>query len=175
MEYIFFAAAIAFYLYRAFTQAQKKAKADTERRRKSNEESRPASVPSIPTLEEVLTEVFREAEMKTKPFGEGKTLSTDRRKVARQEQKKMLEQSRTPLPATKKVALKKKTSAPFLTSDYTAETIEPEGTPSQSMQDFIKESQLTDAYALGKKKTPTTTFNLREAVIAKIILDRPEW
>jgi hypothetical protein len=173
MEYVIFFAILLFYIFRTLSKAQKKAKEEAERRRRMNEHMAPSpTVPSAPkSLEDVLTEVFREVETKSKPFGDKRTIppvltqKKHERKAAQQPVQQSPKQQR---PA-------KKAPTPFLTSDYSAETIEPEGTPSAAMEDFIRKSQVTDAYLRQKKETARMKFSLRDAVIAKIILDRPEW
>lgn len=172
MEYVIFSAIVIFYLYRTFSQAQKRAKQEAERRQRSNEQvpREQSANPKQKTLEDVLTEVFREVENKSKPFGE--KLPVPQRSTRREKDKRALQ---APAAKPKPTKPKKKEPAPFLTTDYTPETVEPEGTPSTSMQDFIKKSQLTDAYAQDRKETARVKFKLRDAVIAKIILDRPQW
>lgn len=172
MEYLIFFAILLFYIYRTFSQAQKNAKQEAERRRRANEQSSPAEMTTSQpkTLEDVLTEVFREVESKSKPYGDKRQMppAVPQRKAEKKKASQVSTQRRQPV-------AQKKDPTPFLTTDYTEETVEPEGTPSTAMQDFIKKTQLSDAYAHAKKNAKPANFNLREAVIAKIILDRPEW
>jgi hypothetical protein len=172
MEYLIFFAILLFYIYRTFSQAQKNAKQEAERRRRANEQAPPAEMttPQPKTLEDVLTEVFREVESKSKPYGDKRQIppAMPQPKAEKKKASPVSEQWKKPV-------VKKKDPAPFLTTDYTEETVEPEGTPSTAMQDFIKKTQVSDAYAHAVKGTKPAKFNLREAVIAKIILDRPEW
>ena len=175
MQYVFFALIILFYLYRTFSTAQKKAREDAERRRKLNPQTpQQPNSPELPkTFQDMMTEVFREAEMKTKPYGDGRTMPP----VVRQ--KKQYEPRRTfqnPPPKTipPKIQLpKKKEASPFLTTDYTPEILEPEGTPSTMLQEYSKQN--SEAYLIKDQDGNHLRFNIRDAVIAKIILDRPEW
>ena len=172
MEYLLFFAVLVFYIFRTLSKAQKKAKEEAARRKMLNEQmATPETVSAPKTFQEVMTEVFREVETKSKPYGDKRTMPPvlaqkkyDRKAAQQPVQQKPKQQS----PA-------KKAPAPFLTSDYSAETIEPEGTPSAAMEDFIRKAQVTDAYLQQKKEMARVRFNLRDAVIAKIILDRPEW
>ena len=181
MQYVLFFIILLFYLYRAFSGAQKKAKQEAEQRRRANEQNpQPPSAPTQQkTLQEVLTEVFRETEMKTKPFGDGRTIPPVVQSKKTFEKKPVVQKPVTTYSQTtyssKNQPQKKKETKPFLTSDYTAETIDPEGTPSAMSKDYIQQTQVADAYLLKEQGSVRYKFDIRNAVIAKIILDRPEW
>jgi hypothetical protein len=179
MQYLFFFAILLFYIYRTFSQAQKKAKEDAARRRQTNEQQPQQPVPSNQpkTLQEVLTDVFRETEMKTKPYGDGRKLPpvTQPKKVYPQPVQKPFQQTRTATATVKTDIGKKKEAQPFLSVDYTPEPLPKEGASTGSMEDFIKHTQVSDAYLISGQGKRRINFNIRDAVIAKIILDRPEW
>ena len=148
-------------------------------------ETPPRQVPT--SLEDVLQEVIRETQ-KRQTYTEVNTPPPPPppppppyQKPNPFERKKQEQKFPVPQPYSQP---KKKPASPFLTTDYSPEpyekpkkildTIEAEGTPSTLMQDVIAQSQLTDA---GVKRRPSirSRFNGREAMIAKIILDRPQW
>lgn len=173
IKYIIFAIVIIIYAYRAITKTMRNAKEEAERRKKLNEEAgksittQPSSGKSI---DEVLAEVFREVETKTKPFGQLEKPRQQKQKPFHE--KKKVQSTAATMPA--KPSVTKKEPVPFLTTDYTAQMLEPEGTPSHMMEDYIRKGQLTDVYNV-KEKTTIRKINLREAVIASIVLQRPEW
>ncbi|MCY7409603.1 MAG: hypothetical protein LH473_04965 [Chitinophagales bacterium] len=176
MEWIFFALAAALYIYRFISKTNKAAAEEAERRKRMNEETG-KSIAELPaerakTPEEVLAEVFKNFETKTKPFAQQAkpviaksnpyTSKTTTNTVAK--------------PIQKSFAAKKREPVPFLTNDYSAESILPEGTPSHMMEDYIKKSELSDGYTLSDSRSEfKKNFNLRQAVIANVILTRPEW
>jgi hypothetical protein len=177
MQYVVFALIIIFYIYRTFSTAQKKAKEDAERRRRLNPQSPQQQNPPAPpkTIQEVLTEVFRETEMKTKPYGDGRKMPVPPQPIKRYEQKPPLQKPGAKPIGQKIQQPKKKELSPFLTTDYTPQKLEPEGTPSAMSKEYNPITQTSDAYLIKGKDSIRANFNIRDAVIAKIILDRPEW
>ena len=178
MQYVIFFVILLFYIYRTFSQAQKKAKEKAERRRRTNDQlpQQPVSPNTPKTLQEVLTDVFRETEMKTKPYGDGRKLPpvTQTKKVYPQVQKPF-QQARTATSTVKTDIGKRKEPQPFLNVDYSPQPLPKEGASTGSMEDFIKHTEVSDAYLIKSKEQRRINFNIRDAVIAKIILDRPEW
>jgi len=173
MQYLFFAAILLFYLYRSFSVAQKKAKEDAERRRIQNPQIPNQQDTPVPqkSIEQVLTEVFRETEMKTKPYGDGRKRSLFEPPKKSYEKKPVVQR-----PAYKPIqAPKKKEASPFLTTDYSPELVDAEGTPSAMSKESEGKIQSSDAYRIKGLEGKRINFNIRDAVIAKIILDRPEW
>ncbi len=176
MEWIFFALAAALYIYRFISKTNKAAAEEAERRKRINDETG-KSIAELPeerakTPEEVLAEVFKNFETKTKPFAQqAKPVTAKNNPYTRQTTANTVTK-----PIQKPFVAKKREPVPFLTNDYSAESISPEGTPSHMMEDYIKKSELTDGYSLNSHKSELRkNFNLRQAVIANVILTRPEW
>jgi hypothetical protein len=177
MQYLFIAIIIIVYVLR-FLYKQKKEQEEAARRRGQVPPTMPApptSEDTIPppinqpqpkTIDEILKEMHRRIETQGKPFAKPAIPQKTVRKVeAKKEPAKP--QPRAP---------EKKEPAPFLTEEYSAYHIEGQKTPSNMAEDFIKKGQLTDVYN-EPKRTPKLLpkFNLQDAVIASVVLERPEW
>jgi len=172
MQYLLFIAIMLIYIFRVFSQAQKKAREEAERRRRANEQAQqqnPTTIPAPLTPEERMREIFRETEMKTKPYGSGRTISQTQRREKPAQQRQIL-QPQTITPTVSSQIQKQKEPQPFLTAELN--TLQ--GTLSTPSDDYIKKTQVSDANK-PQSTGPKIKFILRDAVIAKIILDRPEW
>lgn len=174
-QWIIFLILAGVYIYRYISKTNAAAKQEAERRRQQNEKSlKPTEAveEKSKTLEEVLAEVFTDVETKSKPFAKPVT-EIQSKKV---DKKKHKPNYQFDSQKVKQTPPSKKQPVPFLTEDFTLETIEPEGTPSQMMEDFIKRSQLTDEMKSEQAHSSIRkNFNLREGIIANIILNRPEY
>jgi len=164
---IYLVVVIAYFIWQA-QQGRKKGqvKRDAENQPVEQDGRRVREVRPI-TIEEQMREIFREVEMKQKPFARPeKPVSTKRvtptaPPVVQKEIK-----------ATAK-AVPKKAPSPFLNFDMTTEEIAPEGTWTAMGADRF--SKIGYDYNRVIAKAVIRKVNLREAIIGKIILDRPEW
>lgn len=151
---------IAYFIWQA-QQARNRSKAQEAAKGKTDEQpGRQVREVKPLTVEERMREIFREVEMKNKPFAQPDRTTV--KKVAPKPQPQV----------TVAKALKKEPS-PFLNVDMTKEEIAPEGvwTP-MSEEKFSK-----TGYDYNKIVTESRTrkIDLRDAVIGKIILERPDY
>ncbi len=168
MQYIFIAVAIIFYIVR-FISKQKKEQQEAERRRQAtsnvpgpNTEAEPtlARQQQPKTIDEILTEMHRRVETQSKPYAAPSSPLTAATKPIRKE---------APKPV---MPLVKETINEITTSENSAYDLEIQR---NMASDFIKKGELTDVYNTPKKISANGNFNIRDAVIAQIILQRPEW
>lgn len=164
---IYLVVVIAYFIWQA-QQGRKKGqvKRDAENQPVEQDGRRVREVRPI-TIEEKMREIFREVEMKQKPFARPEKQVSDRRDVP-------------PAPPVVKREIKpapkvvpKKAPSPFLNIDMTTEEIAPEGTWTAMGADRF--SKIGYDYNKVVAKAVIRKVNLREAIIGKIILDRPEW
>ena len=155
---------IAYFIYQFYSANKRKAQEELKKRREAGGvvETQDKN-PSPPTIQERMKEIYREMEMKTKPYA------------------RPMDDSKT-LPKTKSTSYqkqrpqKKKAPEPFLNVDMTTEEVLPEGTPSGMMEDGFEKGKVTNFdYNAARKEIQVTRINLREAMIANVILNRPEW
>ncbi|HYV95179.1 MAG TPA: hypothetical protein VE978_25615 [Chitinophagales bacterium] len=179
MQWIAFVLAIIVLIYR-FISKQKREQEEAERRRRQIPPNTPATTtsttttenpengdkPQPKTIEEILREMHRRVETQSKPYAK----PVAQRPVSQKPAAK--KEAPKPLP---KVHAKKEPE-PFLTEEYSAYKIEEAKIPANMAEDFIKQGQLSDIYNVPKKKySALNNFNLQDAVVAQIILQRPEW
>jgi hypothetical protein len=177
-QYIFIIAAVILYAFRFF-QKQKKEQEEAQRRRGQVPPKRPAAAPTVEdvppsgnqpqpkTIDEILKEMHRRIETQNKPYAKPATPEKPVKKILTKKEPPPKPQPRVP---------EKKEPAPFLSEELSAYTIEGARTPANMAEDFIKQGELTDVYNVTEKKQkPLPKFNLRDAVIASVVLNRPEW
>lgn len=178
MGEILFILLTLYFLYRSYTNMQKQAKQEAEQRRRRNEEigrrlqeQKPATPAAPPetqrratTLEDLLGELLGD---EPRPFPQP-VQKTRPGKKQRQ-------------PGSGKASSpKRRTSAePFLSADYSPE-LTPEAAPILDVPTSEAEhAPVTVQQPVTPPPRPSRRaayrFNLRQAVIAKAILDRPEW
>ncbi|MCS6991303.1 MAG: hypothetical protein NZL95_05525 [Chitinophagales bacterium] len=180
MGEILFILLTLYFLYRSYAAMQKAARKEAEERRRRNEEigrrlaeqqrtptlSRSEPLPtapeptSAPTLDDILRELLGEEERPAPP---------------RPRSKKPRPAPAEVTPATRP---EPKKTEPFLTTDFHPE-LKPEPTklldvPAPETAETLLQPTPTPIAAL-KATRPRYAFNLRQAIIAKTILDRPEW
>ncbi len=119
------------------------------------------------TMEEQMREIFREVEMKQKPFARPEKPVTTKRHTP----PTVISTQVPPAPVVK--ATPKKAASPFLNIDMTTEEVAPEGTWTPMGEERF--SKIGYDYNKKETKEVNARINLREAIIGKIILDRPQW
>ncbi len=169
---IYVAVVIAYFLFQA-QQARKAQQRQEEAKRNSGNpaDSRETTTqPPKVTMEDRMKEVFREMEMKTSPYA--------------RPDKTLIKKQKAPVPNPRpskfeapKKQPQKKQATPFLDVDMTEEELSAEGTPSRmSQQEAFTKGDITSFdYNASRKEKDLLRINLREAMIAKIILERPDY
>ncbi|MCS6916924.1 MAG: hypothetical protein NZM08_04505 [Chitinophagales bacterium] len=183
MGEILFVLLTLYFLYRSYANMQKAARKEAEERRRRNEEvarrmrqeqqtARPLTTVDLPptagterptTLDDILKELMGEEPQPAPAAPRPKPKKPAAKKV--------------PSDAPKTEPVKKKTQEPFLTADYQPEML-PEATASldvpapESTETLLKTEPFAPLVVPQRRRYP---FNLRQAIIAKTILDRPEW
>ena len=169
MENLFYIVlVIGYFIYQFYSANKRKAQEELKKRREAGGvvETQDKN-PSPPTIQERMKEIYREMEMKTKPYARQGEQSKTQPKVKPVSYQKQAEKSRPQ---------KKKAPEPFLNVDMTTEEVLPEGTPSGMMEDGFEKGKVTNFdYNAARKEIQVTRINLREAMIANVILNRPEW
>ncbi|MBA2421975.1 MAG: hypothetical protein H0V61_01955 [Chitinophagales bacterium] len=168
---IYVAVVIAYFLYQA-QQARKAQQRQEEAKRMSGspaDAEEPKASPKHITMEDRMKEIFREMEMKTSPYARPDKTANKKLKTPTD--------IRSPKPVTPQKKQQKKPLTPFLNVDMTEEELSPEGTPSHmsAQETFIKDDITTFDYNASRKERGVRKINLREAMIAKIILERPDY
>jgi hypothetical protein len=180
MQYIFIVLAIVFYIVR-FINKQKKEQAEAARRRQQIPSAPPVSpstttpsvieLPQPKTIDEILKEMHRRVETQNKPFA--KPSPPQQKTKYKPVQKAPQKTGPVKSPAKQQ---EKKEPAPFLTEEYSAYAIAAQKVPENMAEDFIKQGELTDIYNVTEKRSSRKLrFDLRDAVVASIVLTRPEW
>ncbi|MEO5674096.1 MAG: hypothetical protein ABIQ74_05570 [Chitinophagales bacterium] len=175
MQYVLIVLAIIFYIVR-FILKQKKEQEEAERRRQqipsnippvtlspdSTADAAPYQEPQPKTIDEILREMHRRVETRNKPYAK----PVEARQIIQKPEIK--KEYVKPI----RKALEKKEPAPFLTAENAAYEIEVQR---NMREDFIRQGELTDIHNQQKKSSGLKNFNVRDAVIGQIILQRPEW
>jgi hypothetical protein len=158
---------IGYFIYQFYTANKRKAAEELKKRREAGGVVEVQDKnPSPPTMHDRMKEIYREMEMKSKPYARQEEQSKTQPKPKSVSYQKQVEKSRPQ---------KKKAPEPFLNVDMTTEEVLPEGSPS-GMQDGFEKGKITNYdYNAARKEEKTTRINLREAMIANVILNRPEW
>lgn len=177
MQWIVFILPIVFYLIR-FILKQRSEAEEAERRRRqappnpstsattATQNPAPEDKPQPKTIEEILKEMHRRVETQSKPYAKPLVQTPAHKKHMPQPE------AIKPQPKVKE----KKEPEPFLTEEYSAYKIEEAKIPANMAADFIKQGQLVDIYNQPKKiPSILKNFNLQDAVVAQIILERPEY
>ncbi|MBX7107778.1 MAG: hypothetical protein K1X61_03920 [Chitinophagales bacterium] len=160
---IYIVVVIAYFIWQA-QQARSRKQAQEDAQKKSGEQpGRKVREVLPPTVEERMRDIFREVEMKNKPYAQ-RDKTTERKVIAPSPQKA------SPVVAVKK---EKKEPSPFLNFDMTQEEVAPEGTWAPMSEE--KFSKIGYDYNKAVTESYTHKVNLRDAIIGKIILDRPEY
>lgn len=160
---IYIVIVIAYFVFQA-VQASNKQKAREQAKNKPQAQpARKVREVKPPTPAERMRDMYREVEMKNKPYAR-----VDKTKVRPVEKKPSYQTLDIPSPK-----IEKKTPDPFLNVDMTKEEVLPEGEwKPVGAADLQKPA--TDFYKAAREKVKLKV-NLRDAVIGKIILERPEW
>ena len=122
--------------------------------------------------EDRMKEIFRQMEMKTKPYA--RPASTQIPSKSRPETKKNIPAS-SPVQKTVPRPLNKKEPEPFLNVDMTQEEVLPEGTPSNMSTDAFEKEKISYDYNASAPVEKKHRIDLRQAMIATVIMNRPEW
>jgi hypothetical protein len=173
IQYLIFFAVIIFYVLR-FVSNQKKQQEEARRRKNQlppNASPEKVTAPETPnepsqprTIDEILKEMHRRVETQSKPYAKPV--------IQKQPVKKPSPVKEVP----KQPGIQEKREpTPFLTEEYSAYKIEEAKVPANMAADFIRQGELGDVYNLPKKKPSLSNFNVRDAVVASIILNRLEW
>lgn len=159
---------IAYFIFQYQQSRKKQQQQEEAKRRASSADHTDRKIPAPePTINERMKDIFREIEMKNKPYARPDKTAAP---------KKIFNTSDTPVQKAVKQKPVKKVPTPFLNVDMTEEEVLPEGTASQMVQDAFAKDQVGNFdYNVIEKKQSASTFNLRQAMIGKIILERPEW
>lgn len=164
---IYLLVVIAYFIYQA-QLGRKKVKEQREQR--SSQEDIPGrKVREVrpETMEEKMKEIFREVEMKQKPFARPETMR--KKKPVDIPVKSPVQQAKTEI-APKQV---KKSPSPFLNFDMTTEEVAPEGTWTAMGEERF--SKIGYDYNQAEVQQVKSKISLRDAMIGKIILERPDW
>lgn len=164
---IYLLVVIAYFIYQA-QLGRKKVKEQREQR--SSQEDIPGrKVREVrpETMEEKMKEIFREVEMKQKPFARPETMR--KKKPIDIPVKSLVQQAKTEI-APKQV---KKSPSPFLNFDMTTEEVAPEGTWTAMGEERF--SKIGYDYNQAEVQQVKSKISLRDAMIGKIILERPDW
>lgn len=164
---IYLLVVIAYFIYQA-QLGRKKVKEQREQR--SSQEDIPGrKVREVrpETMEEKMKEIFREVEMKQKPFARPETMR--KKKPVDIPVKSLVQQAKTEI-APKQV---KKSPSPFLNFDMTTEEVAPEGTWTAMGEERF--SKIGYDYNQAEVQQVKSKISLRDAMIGKIILERPDW
>lgn len=161
---IYVAVVILYFLYQAQQGRKVKQQQEEARRRAEEEPGRQVREVTPPTLEERMKDIFREVEMKNKPYAR-----PDKTTVKGKVTPPAVQTIKKPQPV---VPVKKKPT-PFLNVDMSQEEVLPEGTWTPMAEERFSKSGYD--YNKAAPETAIRKVNLRDAVIGKIILDRPEW
>jgi hypothetical protein len=159
---------IGYFIYQFYTANKRKAQEELKKRREAGGvvETQDKN-PAPPTMQDRMKEIYREMEMKTKPYARPGEQSKSQAKPKPASYSKQTEK---PSPQ------KKNAPEPFLNVDMTTEEVLPEGSPAGMMQDGFEKGKVTNYdYNAARKEEQKTRINLREAMIANVILNRPEW
>lgn len=151
---------IAYFIWQA-QQARNRNKAQEAAKGKGDEQpGRQVREVKPLTVEERMREIFREVEMKNKPFAQ-----PDRTIVKKVDPK--------PQPQVAVPKLLKKEPSPFLTIDMTKEEVAPEGAWTPMGEERFSKTGFD--YNKIATEHRSRKINLRDAVIGKIILERPDY
>lgn len=174
LQYVIFFAVLIFYVLR-FVSNQRKQQEEARRRQSQLPPNNPpekTDAPPIPTnqpqprtIDEILKEMHRRVETQTKPYAKQ---VTQKQRVEKTHAVKEVPKQQPKIQA-------KKEPTPFLTEEYSAYKIEEAKVPANMAADFIRQGELADVYNVPKKESSQTKFNVRDAIIASIILNRLEW
>lgn len=153
---------IAYFIWQAM-QARKRNAAQEEAKKNADQPGRMVREVAPPTMEERMRDIFREVEMKNKPYA----------KPDKPVQRKIAEPAKVQSISKPVPKVEKKKPSPFLDVDMTQEESAPEGTWTPMGEERFSKSGYD--YNKAAPVISIRKVNLRDAVIAKIILDRPEW
>ncbi len=176
MEKIIFLLILLYTIYRSISNMQKAAKKEAEQRRRKNEELARRQQPQRErpkTLEDILTEVFGETEVETKPFGERRAKPPKPKRAQTPKPTQQRADHKTETPKQEKPT----PPQPWLQEDLTPELTAPayeaidvpvtEGAAGPSLP--VVEISRPQTH----RQRPPISFRLRDAIIAQTILERP--
>lgn len=167
---IYLLVVIAYFIYQA-QLGRKKAKEQREQReQRGGQEDIPGrKVREVrpETMEEKMKEIFREVEMKQKPYARPETIR--KKKPVDVQVQSPAQQPKTEI-APKQV---KKSPSPFLNFDMTTEEVAPEGTWTAMGEERF--SKIGYDYNKSEVQQVKSKISLRDAMVGKIILERPDW
>jgi hypothetical protein len=147
------------------SQMMKKKKEQQEAAKRKPLPGANSEAPRPQTVQDRMKEIFREMEM-NKPY------SRPQRPIPAKKAQAPAS-STAPKPPQK---TQKKEPKPFLDVDMTKEEVLPEGTPSKMAQDIYEEQKISNYdYNASNKAAIRHKIDLRQAIIANVILNRPNW
>ncbi|MBA3649151.1 MAG: hypothetical protein H0W62_11485 [Chitinophagales bacterium] len=157
---------LLYVIYRS-QQAKRKKESDKEsnipkNRERKSDVTAPASTPLPPQQQRSLSDVFREVEMNAKPYGQQYKPAVKQKNVRRQ--------------APVKVPPKKEFQ-PVSTGNYSREMTSDKGTAYALEQDVIKQGEVGNYnynFDIPADK-PMLQLDFKKAIIANVILNRPEY
>ncbi|MEO6167849.1 MAG: hypothetical protein ABIO46_13115 [Chitinophagales bacterium] len=154
---------IAYFIWQAHQASKKRKEQEEAQQNPEGQPGRKVREVAPPTLEEKMKDVFREVEMKSKPYARPDKAAPQKKAAA-----PAVQTFKQPAPKPEK-----KKPSPFLDFDMTQEEVVPEGTWTTMGEERFSKT----GYDYNKAVVEPTLkkINLRDAVIGKIILERPEW